>query len=94
MVTDVTFHKGRAFAATGSVYGKIFTIEGSRLAPELKPGDVNGDGEVTLADVITALQVAVDKAPTPVSSLGDCNYDGKIGVAEAICAMEKSIFPP
>jgi len=53
------------------------------------PGDVSGDGNVDLADVILALQVScgVDTGSDVIYREADVNNDGRIGLAEAIHAL-------
>lgn len=52
-------------------------------------GDVNGDGRINLADVVTSLSVAsgIDTEP-PVHLAGDVNADGVIDVVEAVFDMQ------
>ena len=52
-------------------------------------GDVNGDGNVDLADAILCLQELIGSSPGNIHSIADVNGDGKIGMAEAIYAMRK-----
>jgi YD repeat-containing protein len=56
------------------------------------PGDVNGDGEVDLADVILALQFCCGLASDgDVHSRADVNGDNRIGLAEAVYALGKAV---
>ena len=58
------------------------------VAPALK-GDVDGNGTVTLADAICALQVCAGIAPAaPVNIWGDVNGDGSIGLAEVTYVLQ------
>jgi hypothetical protein len=61
------------------------------------PGDINGDGAITLTDAIVALQIAAGLTPpagaiqagyTP--SLGDVNGDGKTGLPEVLYILQKT----
>ncbi len=70
----------------------IFTISGSSFAEKSSEssvffnGDINGDSESDLADIILMLQVMVDSVP-PSSVLyvgNDADEDGKIGTADVI----------
>ena len=48
------------------------------------PGDVDGDGEISLADAAIACQIASKIQPSATIHIGaDVNADGKIGVEEA-----------
>ncbi|MEI7672735.1 MAG: C13 family peptidase, partial [Deltaproteobacteria bacterium] len=69
-------------------------------SPPPPEGDVNGDGDVTLADAILALKVLGEIAPTVgtaggdsadyVTSGADVNGDRKIGMAEVIFILQKA----
>lgn len=51
-------------------------------------GDLNGDGEVNLTDVIVGLQILSGKAVSGnISTTVDFNGDGKLGIPETINAM-------
>jgi len=52
-------------------------------------GDVTGDGEVDLADVITVLQMLANIDGISVSIGGDVDGDGKIGLVEAVFGLQK-----
>ena len=55
----------------------------------MDPGDVNGDGTVSLKDALTALQVVLGIAPSSqVYSEADVNSDQKIGMAEVIYILQ------
>lgn len=48
-------------------------------------GDLNGDGDVALADAILALQVITGKRlPIQIDNSSDVNGDARIGVDEAV----------
>jgi hypothetical protein len=57
-------------------------------------GDINGDGAVTLADAIAALQVMANMQPQSLRedytlSNADVNGDGRVGVTEAIYILQQ-----
>lgn len=54
------------------------------------PGDVNGDGFVTLTDAIIALKVSTGQGPAWGNKGADVNGDGKIGLAEVIYILQKA----
>jgi hypothetical protein len=64
-------------------------LAGANL-PYFKPGDVDGDGLVTLADVVLALQVlvGVDTAGKTIMLDRDVNSDGRIGLAEIVYVLQ------
>ena len=55
------------------------------------PGDVNADGDVTLADAILVLQIisGMDVSHASVMLMADVNGDGRIGLEEAIYILQK-----
>jgi hypothetical protein len=56
----------------------------------LAKGDVNGDGEVDLADLVLSLRVLAGMGTPDVHSGADVNGDGHIGLAEAIYILCKA----
>ncbi len=52
-------------------------------------GDVNGDGTVSLKDVITALQAVTGQTVESLYLDADADGDGRIGIAEAIMILRK-----
>lgn len=52
-------------------------------------GDVNGDGDVDLEDVITALQIITGQQPSLIAKEADTDGDGKIGLSEALHILRK-----
>jgi hypothetical protein len=52
------------------------------------PCDVNGDGQVDLADAILSLKVLTGMLPDNINPAADVNGDGKIGMAEVICILQ------
>lgn len=53
-------------------------------------GDINGDGNVTLADAIMASQAAVGLHPAGVRLGSEVNGDGKVGMAEVVFILQKA----
>ena len=54
--------------------------------PDFVPGDVNGDGDVTVSDVVLTAQKAVGMSPSLFvnEAAGDVNGDGQITVADVV----------
>jgi len=52
------------------------------------PGDINGDGQINLTDVILTLQIVSGSDITGVQHSRDVNSDGVIGLAEAIYILK------
>lgn len=70
----------------GSTSSASFNIDSGFLHTLLliMIGDVNGDGDVNLEDVITTLQITTGQPPTKVIKEADTDGDGKIGLNEAL----------
>jgi hypothetical protein len=71
----------------------VFSVTGGMSAGT--PGDINGDGDVTLADAILALQITAGVTPATgviqagyIPTSGDANTDNKIGITEAIYILQ------
>jgi hypothetical protein len=63
------------------------------VALDVTPGDVDQDGELTMADVVAILRLGTGRVDvTPfVKAIADVNKDGRIGVADALAVMEEII---
>ncbi len=58
--------------------------------PECLKGDVNGDGDITLADAVTVLQILTAAQAGGAPALcADTDGDGKIGMAELSAILRK-----
>lgn len=57
-----------------------------RLADVFEPGDVNRDGEITSADAVTALQIAVGSRE--YSTRADINNDGRVTSLDALIILQ------
>ena len=62
---------------------------GSAAGVEAQPclGDCNGDGEVTVDDVITLVRIALELSPVDACAAGDANGDGNITIEEIVEAV-------
>lgn len=58
----------------------------------LIPGDANGDGSVSLTDVLDVLSESV--TGTPSSGQPDANADGSVTLTDMLCALNKSVLGP
>jgi hypothetical protein len=56
----------------------------------LLKGDLNGDGEVNLADLVLSLQLMAGMSTSDVRWRADVNRDGRIGLAEAVYILGKT----
>ena len=73
----------------------MVTVSGGQDVEPPDPGDVNGDGNVNVADAILALKIVcgLDTAGENIAVGADVNGDEKIGMAEVIyiCLSNKMI---
>jgi len=49
-------------------------------------GDCNGDGAVTVDEIITMVNLALG-TPSPACAAGDLNHDGEITIDEILAAV-------
>ncbi len=57
-------------------------------APFVQPGDVNGDGWLTLDDSANALNIIADVTIGKICQGADMNGDGRLGVVEALSVLQ------
>jgi len=65
-------------------------LRNGRPWAEPLPGDINGDGQVDLADAVLALQVTAGLAPAGLDLSGDVDGDRHIGGAEVVFGLQKA----
>jgi sugar lactone lactonase YvrE len=65
----------------------------NRAASQTVPGDLTGDGAVTIADATIALQIAVGiRSPSPQQlAAGDLNGDGKLSISEVTQILRAAV---
>lgn len=62
------------------------------VGAEARTGDVNGDGEVNIADVNSVIDVILSSAPSADAlSAADVNGDGEVNIADVNMIIEKII---
>ena len=54
-------------------------------------GDCNGDGEVTVNELITMVNIALDNQPISACTAGDQDGDGMIAINEIIAGVNKAL---
>lgn len=54
----------------------------------IQPGDVNGDGEINVGDIICIINNILDPRSN-LSGNPDCNSDGNVNVLDVICIINK-----
>lgn len=70
------------------VYDNNGNLTGRTVTSGRAPGDVNADGDITLADVLSALKVQAGENVS-VSLSADVDNDRKIGLPEAEYGLQK-----
>ena len=71
--------------------GEVELLGGFRDYYEITEGDIAGDGEVTVADALAALRIAVGLAPLrDALDVADMDYDGAITVSDALRILKKA----
>ncbi len=73
-------------------FGNVAQSAPVRIDVNVSAGDVNGDGDVTLADAVLSLKICTgaDISGQTVSTGADVNKDQRIGQAEAVYALRKA----
>ncbi|MCD6221185.1 dockerin type I repeat-containing protein [bacterium] len=67
------------------------SIEGDTyISDNIQKGDINGDGEVDISDVILCLRQAVELDP-PQPDLADINEDGEIDISDVILILRIAV---
>jgi hypothetical protein len=61
--------------------------------PTLPPcaGDCRGDGQVTVDEILTLVEIALGELPTSACASGDGNHDGQITVDEILVAVNHAL---
>ena len=54
-------------------------------------GDCNGSGQVTVDEILTMVNIALDFTPITACEAGDVNHDGKITVDEILVAVNNAL---
>jgi hypothetical protein len=71
------------------VVAMVVAAAGSALAA--CPGDCNGDGVVTVPEVVTVVNIALGDLPLSACPAADANGDGSVGVGDAILAVQAAL---
>ncbi|MEZ4529257.1 MAG: C13 family peptidase, partial [Desulfobacterales bacterium] len=73
-------------------FGNIAQSAPVRIDVNVSPGDVNGDGDVTLADAVLSLKICAgeDMTGQNISRAADMNQDNRIGTEEAVSVLRKT----
>jgi hypothetical protein len=67
------------------------TATASATAAPACAGDCNGDGTVTIDELIRALRIALREAPVATCAAADTDADGVVEIAELVAAVRRSL---
>ena len=73
----------RLYAATYA--GGVFEIE------QVCVGDCHGTGQVTIAELVTLVGIALGNTSMSACAIGDVNHDGQITVNEIVMAVNLAL---
>jgi hypothetical protein len=59
--------------------------------PPACTGDCNGDGEVTIDELLTMVNAALEVVPASVCPAGDANGDGEVTIDEILGAVNNAL---
>ena len=76
------------FFLSSSLYASMSSANYVITPSVISEGDVNGDDNIDLGDVITALQIITGQSPATYRQQADMDSDGKIGIVEAIAILK------
>ncbi|MBQ6079118.1 MAG: leucine-rich repeat protein [Muribaculaceae bacterium] len=72
---------------TASTWKKFMIIEEESFPIESVRGDVNGDGNISIADVTALIDYLLDSSSS-VATGADCNLDGSISIADVTALID------
>ena len=73
------------------VVGLVVAVASASARAAVCPGDCNGDGMVTVAEVVTVVNIALGTVDLATCPAADVNGDGTVGVGEAIAAVQAAV---
>jgi sugar lactone lactonase YvrE len=91
---EAVMRSPRRFAIlTFGIFAALIFATCNRAASQTVPGDLTGDGAVTIADATVALQIAIGiKSPSPQQlAAGDLNGDGKLSISEVTQILRAAV---
>ncbi len=80
----------------GLVAGGSYAVDGGLLSTPLAPpnpcvGDCSGDGQVTVDELVTMINIALGESAVASCGAGDANGDGQITVDEILTAVSNTL---
>src|SRR5262249_18638339 len=81
----------RAFGLVAISVAAMLVMVAPRRAQAVCTGDCNGDGEVTVNELITMVNIALGTAQVSACTAGDVNGDGEITVNEIVAGVNNAL---
>ncbi len=75
----------------GTVLGLAAVLCPVLVAAVVCGGDCDGDGEVTVTELVTAVNIALESSPVAVCVPVDVNADGTVAVNEVVAAVNNAL---
>ena len=66
--------------------GDFFAIDNVYIIDSCRKGDVNGDGQINIADVTALIDLLLGGGTPP--NCGDCDQDGQVGIADVTTLID------
>jgi hypothetical protein len=83
--------RGFARPGAGHTHCSIGAFEFYFPAPLTCTGDCGGDGQVTIDDILTMVDIALGNADVSTCEAGDANDDGQITIDEILTAVNNEL---
>jgi hypothetical protein len=81
-------------ASAGSPQGdpvNVVCTDGVVIVQSNLPGDCNGDGKVTIDELVTGVNIALGLEPLTACPAFDTNHDGQVTIDELIAAVNVAL---
>ena len=88
--SQAVWSRTTGWAAAVVALAAIFVVAPS-IARAVCVGDCNGDGEVTVNELITMVNIALGTSPVSACMAGDANGDGEITVNEIVAGVNNAL---
>ncbi len=88
---DVSIRNIRLTVKRGNEFAEIYPRDNTAklTVTDVTPGDVNGDGKISVTDVISIISYVLEDEPTKfLLPAADLNHDNKITVTDAVIAID------
>jgi len=81
--------RGFVRPGAGAVNCSVGAFEANSASPCV--GDCNGNGQVTVDEILTMVNIALGNTPVTTCEAGDANHDGEITVDEILTAVNNAL---